>query len=277
MPLEKPLPLMIGDKAFYSLTSYDPCKVTVEVPQVTDDDVVLALEMTVEQLGGTMESLSDPAWVAERFDGITSRSQVNDVIRQQLASMNAEMCEEMKLSQCIEVLRGRLVQAIPPQHLEQARQAVQMRFEQSMAEEGMTPQQFLARTGTTSAQLEAMFDQQAREMAEADAALSAYAHEKRLKVDEQEIAPLIGLPADQAKEFIAQARLSGHFDDLREMALRSKAAQLIVSECSCTYVHESAEQARARVAQYRQMQRMFEEPDAPEEPPAPGKTGFKLV
>ena len=281
MPIEKPLPLMVGNKAYYTLTSYDPVEITVEVPYVTEEDVAMAMQMTVTQLGGTMASLDDPAWVAERFEGLTTRAQVEDVIRYQVKSMNEHMAEEQKLSRCVEALSARLAQSIPPQHLEEARHAVQAHFTESLQAEGMTPQQFMARTGTTPAQLESMFDRQARQMAEGEAALSAFAHQRKLKVDEHEFAQLLGLPPEQADEIIAHVKASGQFDDMREAALRSKAAQIVVAECSCSYQHESPEKARLRVAQYRQMQQMLgdEEDDEPSEPAAPteGRTGFKLV
>lgn len=277
MPIEKPLPLMVGDKAYYSLTSYDPVEVTIQVPYVTDEDVNLALEATIQALGGTMASLDDPAWVSERFNGLTTRAQVTEIIRRQVVTMNTQMAEEQKLSRCVEALSERLAQSIPPQHLEQARQAVQAHFTQSLQEEGMTPQQFLTRTGTTPAQLEAMFDRQARSMAEGDAALSAYAHEKKLKVDEHEFAHLLGLPPEHADEIIANVRAAGQLDDMREAALRAKAAQAVAAECTCSYVHETPEQARARVAQYQQMQQMLGDQGPADEPSDEGKTGFKLV
>lgn len=276
MPTQKPLPLMVGNKAYYSLTSYDPVEVVVEIPRVTDEDLALATQMTVAHLGGTMADLDDPAWVSEHFGGLTSRAQVDEAIRQQVEYVNEQMAEDVKLDRCIEKLRERLVQAVPAQHLEEARQAVRLRFEQSMADEGMTTRQFIARAGITLEQLEAMFSQQALEMAEGDAVLSAYAHEKRLKVDDSEIGSLLGLPPEQARETIGQAFATGHADDLREVALRAKAAQMIVSECSCTYVHESLEQAQVRAAQYQQMQQRFgNDPDDDGRPQ--GRTGFKLV
>ena len=282
MPIEKPLPLMVGNKPYYSLTSYDPLEITVEVPHLTDEDVAMALQMTIAQLGGTMTSLDDPAWVAERFDGLTTRAQVEEVIRRQVIAMNEQMAEEQKLSRCVEALSARLGQSIPPQFLEEARQAVKAHFTESLQAEGMTPADFMARTGTTQLQLEAMFDRQARQMAEGDAALSAFAHQRKLKVDDHELAHLLGLPPEHADEIIAQVRAAGQFDEMREAALRAKAAQIAVAECSCTYEHESPEKARMRVAQYRQMQQMLGDdlPGQDEKPPAgtsQGKTGFKLV
>ena len=284
MPIEKPLPLMVGNKAYYSLTSYDPVEVVVEVPYTTEEDIDYGLAMTVRQLGGTMASLDDPDWVSQRFDGLKTRAQVRDLIRQQVTAMNEQFAEEQKLGKCVAALASRLAQSIPPQHLEQARQAIQMRFTQQLQADGLTPGQFMQRTGTTSAQVEAMFDRQARQMAEGDAALSAYAHEKKLKVDEHEFGRLLGIPATELDKVMEQARAAGQLDELREAALRSKAAQIVVAECSCSYHHETPEQAQARAAQYRQMEAMFADDESaagasatPEPPAAEGGAGFKLV
>jgi hypothetical protein len=281
MPIEKPLPLMVGNKAYYSLTSYDPVEIEVDVPYTSEEDIQIGIEMTVADLGGTMADLDNPDWVAEHFDGLTTRQQVVSAMRQQVDGMNAQMAEEQKVGKCVEALSARLGQSIPPQHLEQARQAVQMRFTQQLQAEGITPDQFLARSGATMAQLDAMFDQQARQMCEGDAALSAYAHEKKLKVDEHEYGRLLGLSPDDLKTVMDQARAAGQLDELREAALRSKAAQIVVAECSCTYNHETPEQARRRIAQFRQMQQMYDARFGGDEPkddaPEQGKTGFKLV
>ena len=279
MSIEKPLPLMVGDKAYYSLTSYDPVEITVEVPYVSEEDLDFGIEMTVRDLGGTAQSLDDPAWISEHFEGLSTREQVRNAMRQEMSAMNEQVTEQQKLGKCVEALSARLAQSVPPQHLEQARQAVQMRFTQELQAEGMTPQQFMRQTNTTPSQLEAMFDRQARQMAEGDAALSAYAHEKKLKVDEHEFGRLLGLSPEDAEQVVEQARSVGQMGELREAALRAKAAQIVVAECSCTYDHETPEHARARMAQYRQMQQMLDAQAsaASDDEPEEGKTGFKLV
>ena len=69
---EKPQPLMLGDKAHYTLTSYDPVTITVQVPFTTDEDVEFALDTVLQRMGATPEKLSDSAWLAEHFQGISS-------------------------------------------------------------------------------------------------------------------------------------------------------------------------------------------------------------
>ncbi len=278
MSIEKPLPLMVGDKAYYSLTSYDPVEITVDVPYTLDEDVDYVLSMTLQEMGGSLANLSDPAWVSENFEGLSTESQVRDGMRRELEMMNMQMAEQQKLGRCIEALAGRLAQSIPPQHLERAREEIRMRFTQQLQSDGLTPGQFMQRTHTTPAQLDAMFDRQAQQMCEGDAALSAYAHEKKLKADEQEYARLLGMEPDQMKQVIEQARAAGQSDALHEAALQAKAAQIVVAECSCSYRHETPEQAKARVSQYRQMEQMFADADDDEpEQPVSENSGFKLV
>ena len=278
MSIEKPLPLMVGNKAYYSLTSYDPVEITVDVPYTLDEDVDYVLSMTLRAMGGSLANLSDPAWVSENFEGLSTESQVRDGMRRELEMMNMQMAEQQKLGRCIEALAGRLAQSIPPQHLERAREEVRMRFTQQLQSDGLTPGQFMQRTHTTPAQLDAMFDRQAQQMCEGDAALSAYAHEKKLKADEQEYARLLGMEPDQMKQVIEQARAAGQSDALHEAALQAKAAQIVVAECSCSYRHETPEQAKARVSQYRQMEQMFADADDDEpEQPVSENSGFKLV
>ena len=281
MPIQKPLPLMVGNKAYYTLTSYGPVDITVDVPFTTDEDIQYGLAMTLADLGATQENLNDPEWLAQHFDGLTSKQQVVDAMRRQMSDMAAQIAENQKLSKCVEELSKRLGQSVPPQHIEQAKQAIKARFAQQLEADGLTPEQFMARSGSTPAQLEAMFDRQALQVSEGDAALSAFAHEKKLKVDEQEYSRLLGIPAAELEDVIGQARAAGQSDDLREAALRAKAAQIVVAECNCTYNHETEQQAHARIAQYRQMEQMFaqrfEDQDEDDDEPKDGKTGFKLV
>lgn len=280
MPIEKPLPLMVGNKAFYSLTSYGPVDITVDVPFTTDEDIEYGLKMTVADLGGTMADLDNPDWLAEHFDGLTSKDQVTEAMRRQMSDMASQVAENQKVGKCVEELSKRLGQSIPPQHIDQAKQVIKMRFAQQLEADGLTPEEFMRRSGTTPAQLEAMFDRQAIQMAEGDAALSAYAHERKLKVDEQEFSRLLGIPSSEIEGIVSQARASGQYDELREAALRAKAAQIVVAECNCTYNHETEQQAHARIAQYRQMEQMFDErfgDDDDAEDENEDKTGFKLV
>ena len=109
--------------------------------------------------------------------------------------------------------------------------------------------------------------------AEQEAALDAYAREKKLTVSEEEFGHLLGIPAGQMDEVINQANAAGQYSDLKDAALHAKAAQSVVAEANCTYRHETEAEARVRVARAVQMREQYERGAE-----AGGKgTGFELV
>lgn len=251
MAIEKPAPLMIGNKAFYSLSSCDPVEIQLEVPLTTDFDVELALEAALSREGGTRENLSDSAWIAEHFDGVDNADELRKGIREQLSQVNSNMAEQQKMGKAVAGLAQRLGQSVPEQHIAMMRQMVEMRFAQQLQADGIDLNTFMKTTGMTQASIDAMFDSQAKEMAEGEAALDAFARERKLKITEDEIGPLLNLSPDEAKDIIERARSAAQYSELESSALHAKAASIVVAECSCTYHHETVEEAEARVEQYR--------------------------
>lgn len=251
--IEKPAPLMIGNKAYYTLTSYDPIHIEVEVPATTDADVDLAIDSMVAEAGGTAEDLANDAWVAEHFDGVASADELRRSVYNQITDMSARVAEDQKVGLCVSELAKRLKQAVPPAHIAEARVMVEAQFAQSLAADGLTRSDFLSRTGTSEAALDAMFERQAKSAAEGNAALDAFAHERKLTVDDSELPRLLRVPLSEAEKIIEQARAAGQYEQLKEAALRNKAAETLVAECACTYKHETAEEAQARAAQMREM------------------------
>ena len=71
MELVKPEPLVIGGRAHYTLTSYDPVSIDVDVPYTTEEDVEYALQVTVAQAGGGPAQLNDDAWMREQFEDVS--------------------------------------------------------------------------------------------------------------------------------------------------------------------------------------------------------------
>ena len=277
MSIEKPLPLMVGDKAFYTLTSYDPVEVELTIPSVTDEDVELGLKMTLLDMQGTEKDLDDSAWVAEHFDGLTTKQQVLDAMRQQLTAMNTAMAEQQKMGACADELAKRLCQSIPPQHLARIRETMRMRFIQQLQEQGTTPDEFMRKSGASMEQVDAMIEEQTMSIANADAALSAFAHERKLKVDESEYGRYLGFSDEELPQVIEQARKDGMLDEMKEAALRGKALQTVVAECSCTYKHETPAQARERLARMRALQDAQSAAAQQDKPADEDGSGFQLV
>ena len=274
---EKPQPLMLGDKAHYTLSSYEPVSIEVEVPFTTEEDVDFAIQTMLDRVGGTQADLDDAAWLAQRFPGVSDRAQLRAAVRAQLTDMNAEVAESQKLGLAVAELTKRLQQSVPPSHLARYRQGVQVSFEQQIASEGMTVEQFLSRSAATRADLEIMFDEQARQTAEQDAALDAYAREKKLTVSEDEFGRLLGIPASELDELKAQAKAAGQFDQLKDAALHAKAAAAVAAESSCSYHHGSEAEAHERIEQIRRMRARFEGTGAGPDGGKGRGSGFELV
>lgn len=247
--IQKPAPLQLGDRYFFTLTSYEPVSIEIDVPYITDVDVDYALA-TVAQHSGKKLSELDDAWAKENFEGAESLAQVRESLHDQLVGMNDSISEDAKPSKCATELAKRLVQAVPAEMVSEVRQSVEQSFAMELAQQGLTLDTFLARSGANESQLSQMFDQEAQAAAEQDAALDAYAQEKKLKVDDTEIPALIGASPEEAAKVIAEAKAHGQMELLRTMALRSKASRVVVAECSCSYHHETADEAAKRVEEY---------------------------
>lgn len=253
MAIQKPAPLMVGNKAYYTLTSYDPVEVEVIVPFITDEEVELALGSLLEDEGGTVENLSDPDWITKHFEGLRSTDELHRVLRARLREMNAQFAEDQKRDKCMVALAERLGQSVPSEHVAAVRAGIYANFKQRAAANGMTMDEFIAKGGIPTSEFEAMLDAQAVQTSEIDAALDAYAHEKKLSVEEREFGPLLGMKPDDVKDLIKQARAAGRYEDIREAALRAKAGEAVVAECSCTYHHESEAEAAERLKMLREL------------------------
>jgi|LAHU01.1.fsa_nt_gb FKBP-type peptidyl-prolyl cis-trans isomerase (trigger factor) len=275
--IQKPAPLALGDRYYYTLTSYEPVAIEVEVPLVTDADVDMAVRSIAAERGVTPEQMTDE-WIKANLDGAESLAQVRDAVRSQLAQMNQQLVDSSKPAKAAEELAKRLVQAVPADEVARYREGVRQQFEMELAEEGLTRETFLSSSGASPASLEHMFDQEAKTAAEQSAALDAYAQEKKLSIDDTEIPGLLRLPPKDAAQLIDDARAHGQIEQLRQAAVRNKAAQVVTAEASCSYHHETAEEAKARIAQYEALEQFAaarQDAEPPAEPAA--ESGFKLV
>ncbi|MBR1830107.1 MAG: hypothetical protein IJ781_11515 [Atopobiaceae bacterium] len=142
MPLEfekqKPQPLMLGDKAHYTLSSYDPVHVEVEVPYITDEEVAMTVETILNQMGATTADLSDESWLKEHFEDVQTVDELYAAARAQISEMNAQVAEQQKVGMAVAELTKRLQQAVPTMLLARYRQSVMMNFQQQLAAEGLT-------------------------------------------------------------------------------------------------------------------------------------------
>ena len=249
----KPEPLMVGDKAYYTLESYDPVEVEVSIPYTTDDDVEYAIAVMCQTQGGSVENLSDPDWLREKFD-VDDLPTLHDMVRGFVTDSNTRAAEQDKMSRCAEELAKRLNQSVPLRYVSEVEQEVRASFDRELAANGLTVEQFLERTGTRRSDLDDMFRRQATEAAEQEAALDAFAEKRRVQVADEELPELLGMPADQARQLADDARRAGHYEDVVDAARRNKALRIVVDECSCTYHHETPDEAAERVRQVKTLQ-----------------------
>ena len=276
--IEKPAPLMLGGKAYYTLTSYEPVQTTVTVPRVTEADIDFAVASLLAASGGSEADLDDAAWLKEHTPGVESKDELRAYIRSELQQLNESIVEEQKQTACATELARRLKQAVPQSVLAEVRRGVEMSFAQELAQSGVSLDQFMAQSGATPADLTASLDEQALRIAEQEAALDSFARERKLSVDESEFAQLLGIPAEHFDEFLKQAKAAGQLDHLHDAALHAKAMGVAVSECECTYHHESEEEAAQRVAQVAAMRAAYVERSAQaDDAPAERDSGLHLV
>ena len=262
--VEKPEPMRLGDKLYYTLSSYDPVMIEVEIPRVMDEDVNLLLDSIIDREGGEPGQV-DETWLMEHFDGLSTLDAVRSRLRTQIEQVNAAYAEDSKPALAVAELAKRLKQKVPEQQVAIYREIFAQQFDADLARDGMTRDDFLARAGGTPDGLERMFQSRALEMAEQVAALDAFVDEKKLTVEDDEIEGLLGVPPEQAADIVRQAQADNAMDELRTVALRNKATRVLVAECSCVYKHETPEEAEARVAAFRRMTEVADKLDDEDE------------
>ena len=259
MAIQKPEPLVIGNKAFYTLTSYGPVDVEVHVVRTTDEEVELAIQTLVREAGGTEKDLADPAWVASHFDGIENEQRLREQTRAYLSSLSEDSAEEQKANACLDALAERLCQSVPAAQVSQVKDALFQDIAQQIATTGQPVEAVLAQMGMRPDQLDSMLQSEAVMEAEHEAALDAYASEKKIKVDETELPHLLQLSPPDAQALIARAKAAGQMDQLLDAARRTKALEAVVSECNCAYVQESEAEAKKRLTEVAEVMRHQEE------------------
>ncbi len=244
--------LKVGDYYHYTLSNYDPVSVTVHVPSVGDLDVEFMMENFAHMHNSTLAKIDD-AWLQKNLKGISTVDDFKKVMRVEAERLNAQYAEEQKTAAVVSELARRLEQRVPLEEIAKYREQILHAMQFDAQRQGTTLEQFLAQMGLSEANLDAVLDDRAAQAAGQDAALSAYANHKKLKVPEEEIPTLLQLPPEQATEVIEQARKAGQMGALERDCKNIKAAQLVVGEADVTYSHDTPEQTKQREEQLKQM------------------------
>lgn len=253
MAIIKPEPIQIGGHYLYTLTSYDPVDIEVRVPLVVDEDVEMAFEDFVLSQGKNPEEVDD-GWVAETAEGLKSVDELKAALRSQLTSMASYTAEREKADRCVAALATRLGQTVPEQEVARTKASLIASFEHDLQAQGTQLDQLNTEEKEGLAQMYEVIASDAQAIAERDAALAAWASEKKLKVDESEYPELLGISPTDAQTMIEQAKAAGQSEMLKEMVLNAKAMKAVVAECHCTYAHETEAEAKERIERIRTLQ-----------------------
>lgn len=246
---KKPEPLVIDGRYRYTLSSYEPVSITVTVPHLTDDEVAYGVAGVLAESGLADGEIASDAWVREHVSGASSADELRQAVRTQLEALNSRYADVSKPAFCAEQLATRLEQDVPASAVAEVRAALMDDLKAQVGQAGIS----------------------------LDAALDAMADKLGITVDETELPGLLGLSPKATQELVAQARAHGGLDQVLRHARRKKASDSVVSACSCTYRHESAEEAerRVRMAQERRAGWTMPGEATPQEPdrPKPAQDG----
>lgn len=253
MAIEKPAPLEIGGKYMYTLTSYDPVEVTIKVPRATKEEAHIEALHLAQEKGFEGDELSD-AWVKDNIEDCDSVATLEEELMAEIQQLNQNYVERAKPSLCASKLAERLCQSVPEHVVTETANIMRQQFEMSLQAQGQSLDAFMSQVGLDETHLMALIAKDAKENAEQQAALDAYASEKKLKVDDTELPMLLGLSPKDANDLIKQAKEHNQIESLRQGALRNKALSIVASESTCTYEHETEEEAQKRIAHITQAQ-----------------------
>ena len=147
MEMVKPEPLVIDGRPYYTLTSYEPVTVEVDVHDITEEDVEQAMAFAIAQNGGGPDRLNDDAWIRDKFEGMHGAAELKSTIRSEMEAANQEMMEGQVAVACASELAKRLVQRVTAEQVAAIRQDIEQSFEATLAEQGATIDLVLAQTG----------------------------------------------------------------------------------------------------------------------------------
>lgn len=238
--MERPEPEFRTGRLRYTLTTYDPVRIEVEVRKVSEKALDSALQFTIQKMGGGPESLKDEAWIRKTFPGVMNAEQLRYLLRQQINDASAKWTEQQKSTECAKALVKRLIEKVPPSSVWAARQSIVQSFEFGLKKEEMTKEEYLAQSGMTSDELQKMFDEQAQQAAEQEAAIDAWADYRKVSMSNEEIPRYLPLPHADKGLALREIMIAGRLEEARMSARRMKAIAMVVDECVCVYRQTSA-------------------------------------
>ena len=251
MDKKRPKPKKVGGKLQYTLTSYDPVRIEVEIPLVTHEETELAIDDFASQAGISRSDMTND-WVAENFPDISTYAEFFREMRERLSKSAIEYVEAQKRHLCVKELVKRLVQDIDHNDYLDTRKGIELSILNGVDADGLSIEELFSKTGMSREAFEKSLDEQALVATQQNAALDAWVQWRKLEVDDFELPGLLYLDVERCGEIVASAKVDGSIEIVYDMARRNKALNSIVAECACTYHRETQDEAKERMRRMRE-------------------------
>lgn len=243
MRQQKPQPLMLDGKHYYTLSSYEPVSLKVTVSYVTDEEVDKALAQKVASKGGTAHDTFNSQWIRAHFKGASSPAELRHGVRGELEQEAEAAAHDQAFNEAAKLLAKRLLQEVPDESIDREAMNLAERYYDGGA--GISLRELIESSPYSWDDIAPMLRANAREIAECDAALDAYAREKHLRVTFDDFANYLGISLKDCGQMLAEARQRGTYSILRDATLRDKAGRYLLNQSKCEYHHQTRREAEA--------------------------------
>lgn len=250
LEIEKPLPLQLGNRYMFTLTSYEPVDVEIVRMQVQDADIDDGIAQIMEMAGAAGQTPTDEL-VEELFgkEDVHTAEQLRKKVTDILATLAENSLEEQRFTGALDALAERLRERIPDEMIRGRAEQMVTTLAYELQQKGSSIDTLMTTDQVSREDLLAYASADAQIQLEQEQALIAFAAKRNITVEEKEFPALLGIPEDQLSEFVAAARRANSYDELHNAALAAKAGNVVAEEAKVTIVDETDEEAEARRAE----------------------------
>lgn len=235
-----------------ALSSYEPPKIEIVVPQVGEMDVLAAAEAYLSSAGAHITDLTDE-WMKNHAhelhvpEGTDAKAWLAH-LRDLLVKAQKEQALSAKPARCAQALAERLQEPLDSEEIERVRQGLLQSLEAERKHDPAGFRQRLALQKAASA--EELAAQLAPQVAAQAKALDAWGGHEHIEATEKELPELLRMQPALAQKRLVAAKHDGSYPALVREARRNKCALLLAARCECHLVPESDASAEARWKTY---------------------------
>lgn len=230
---------LIGAKVGESKTIRVKGPVSDASGSVSEMEVVC--DIHVKELLESTKPIIDDAWIAANIEGASDWDSLRTVVKRQIEDIKSLEYENMKRSAAADELGKRLIGTIPDDVYEYARADLTEGYQESLARQGLTTNQFFSQRNMDKQQFLLTLMVEARQRLRQGFSLDALADHLNLSIEKADI--------DEAFRRIAPVHteeVRKHFEStgrmylIREAALRNKANDWLLETARISYADEAA-------------------------------------